>query len=105
QVIKQFSRLNDTIFELKSVDFEQYNAFIPAKLLNAARRDTVQGLYELKLSSKKKRTKSLKVKEKISFAHEKPYLPATVTNQEQYDVCASCGIKEIYYENVIRRNQ
>lgn len=39
QVIKQFSRLNDTIFELKSVDFEQCNAFIPAKLLNAAKRN------------------------------------------------------------------
>ncbi len=64
QVIKQFSRLNDSIFELQSVEFEECNAFIPAKLLNAARRDIVQGLYELKLNSQKKRTKDVKRKRK-----------------------------------------
>ena len=105
QVIKQFSRLNDTIFELNNVDFEECNAFIPAKLLNAARRDIVQGLYDLKLNSQKKRTKALKAKEKISFAPEKPTLTAAVTTKEQYDACVSCGIKEIYFENVVRRNQ
>ncbi|MBY9078586.1 U32 family peptidase [Paenibacillus sp. CGMCC 1.18879] len=105
QVIKQFSRLNDTIFELNHVDFEECHAFIPAKLLNAARRDIVQGLYDLKLNSQKKRTQALKVKEKISFAPEKPYLTASVTTKEQYDACVSCGIKEIYFENMVRRNQ
>lgn len=105
QLLKQFSRLNDTIFELNHVDFEEYNAFIPAKLLNAARRDIVQGLCDLKINSQKKRTKALKAKEKISFAPEKSYLTASVTTKEQYDACVSCGIKEIYFENVVRRNQ
>jgi putative protease len=105
QVIKQFSRLNDTIFELNHVEFEERNAFIPAKLLNAARRDIVQGLYDLKLNSQKKRTKALNAKEKISFVPEEPYLTASVTTKEQYDACVSCGIKEIYFENVVRRNQ
>ncbi|MDD2484146.1 MAG: DUF3656 domain-containing protein [Eubacteriales bacterium] len=105
QVIKQFSKLNDTIFELHDVDFEEHNAFIPSKMLNVARRDIVQGLYDLKLNSKNKRTKALVAKEKISFAPEKPYLTAAVTTKEQYDACVSCGIKEIYFENVVRRNQ
>ncbi len=105
QVIKQFSRLNDTIFELNHVDFEENNAFIPVKLLNAARRDIVQGLYDLKLNSKMKRTQALKAKEKISFVPEKPYLTASVTTKEQYEACVSCGINEIYFENIIRRNQ
>lgn len=105
QVIKQFARLNDTIFELNHVDYEERNAFVPAKMLNAARRDIVQGLYDLKLNSQKKRTKVLKAKEKISFAPEKPYLTAFVTTKEQYDACVSCGIQEIYFENVVRRNQ
>lgn len=64
QVIKQFSRLNDTIFELNKVDYEEGNAFIPAKLLNAARREIVMGLYDLKLNSQQKRTKAAKAKEK-----------------------------------------
>lgn len=105
QVIKQFSRLNDTIFELNQIDYEECNAFIPAKLLNSARREIVQGLYDLKLNSKQKRTKAVTVKEKISFAPVQPYLTASVTNQEQYDACVSCGIKEIYFNNVVRRNQ
>ncbi|MGB3368400.1 MAG: DUF3656 domain-containing protein, partial [Acidaminobacteraceae bacterium] len=105
QVSKQFSRLNDSIFELNHVEFEEFNAFIPAKLLNAARRDIVEGLYNLKLNSQKKRSKALKVNEKINFAPEKPYLTASVTTREQYDACVSCGINEIYFENVVRRNQ
>jgi len=104
-VIKQFSRLNDTVFELNHVDFEECNAFIPAKLLNTARRNIVQGLYDLKLNSKNKRTKTLKLKEKINFVPQNPYLTAVVTNKEQYDACKSCGIREIYFKNVVRRNQ
>jgi putative protease len=105
QVVKQLSRLNDTIFELKSVDYEDCGAFIPAKLLNAARRDIVQGLYDLKLNSQMKRTKAPTTKDKISFIPEKPYLTASVSTKEQYDACLSSGIKQIYFENVVRRNQ
>lgn len=105
QIIKQFSRLNDTIFELHHVDYEDNHAFIPAKGLNAARREIVQGLYDLKLNSQQKRTKALQTQEKISFPPAQPYLTASVTTKEQYDACVSCGIKEIYYENVVRRNQ
>lgn len=105
QLIKQFSRLNDTIFQLNHVDFEECNAFIPAKLLNSARRDIVQGLYKLKLNSHNKRRKSPKEKEKINFETKKPYLTASVTNKEQYEACIESGIDVLYFENIIRRNQ
>ncbi|WP_417202320.1 DUF3656 domain-containing U32 family peptidase [Acetoanaerobium sticklandii] len=105
QVIKQFSRLNDTIFELNNVIYEECNVFIPAKLLNVARREIVQALYELKLNSKEKSIKAFKAKEKISFAPREPFFTASVTSKEQYDACVSCGIKEIYFDNTVRRNQ
>ncbi len=105
QVIKQFSRLNDTLFELGHVTYEECQAFIPAKLLNAARRDIVEALYALRINSQRTRTKAPSVKNKISFAPVKPYLTATVTTQEQYDACVRGGIHEVYFENVIRRNQ
>lgn len=104
-VIKQLSRLNDTVFTLGQVDYEGHNAFIPAKLLNAARREIVEALYALKLSSHQNRTREALETEKISFAPIKPYLTATVTTQEQYDACIENGIEEVYFENVIRRNQ
>lgn len=105
QIKKQFSRLNDTIFELNHIEYEECYAFIPAKLMNAARREIVQGLYDSKLSSQKKRTKDVSDKKKISFESKKPYLTASVTTQAQYDVCERAGIDEIYFENTIRRNQ
>ncbi|MEE1038496.1 MAG: U32 family peptidase [Eubacterium sp.] len=105
QVIKQFSRLNDTVFTLNEVDFDEYNAFIPAKLLNTARREIVDKLYEMKLTSKEKRTKTTEPGEKISFETKEPYITASVTTKEQYDACVKAGLKEIYFENIIRRNE
>lgn len=105
QVVKQLSRLNDTVFTLGDVEFEEYNAFIPVKMLNNARREIVQGLYDAKIGSKDRRTKESEVKEKISFSPQKPYITASVTTKEQYDACVSCGIKEVYFDNIIRRNQ
>ena len=105
QVVKQLSRLNDTVFTLGDVEFEEYNAFIPVKMLNNARREIVQGLYDAKINSKDRGTKEPKAKEKISFPPQKPYITASVTTKEQYDACVSCGIEEVYFDNIIRRNQ
>lgn len=105
QVVKQLSRLNDTVFQLEAVDYQEAGAFIPAKLLNAARREIVQGLYALKLNSRLKRTLEPEAGEKLSFTPAAPFLTATVTTQEQYDACVRCGIGEIYFDNIVRRNQ
>lgn len=105
QAVKHLSRLGDTVFTLGDVEFESYNAFVAAKLLNSARRQIVQGLYDAKLAKWKKRTKEDVPRESIAFPLQKPYLTATVTTQEQYDVCKACGIKDVYFDNIIRRNQ
>lgn len=105
QAVKHLSRLGDTVFSLGDVEFESYNAFVPAKLLNSARRRIVQGLYDAKLAKWKKRTKEDLPRESIAFPLQKPYLTATVTTQEQYDACKACGIKDVYFDNIIRRNQ
>lgn len=105
QVVKQFARLNDTVFTLHDVDFEEYNAFIPAKMMNHARREIVQGLYAAKLCSKEKRTKTAEMREKITLEPQKPYITATVATQEQYDACRRAGIEEVYFDNIIRRNE
>ncbi len=105
QIIKQFDRLGDTVFELGDVHFEEYNAFVPAKMLNNARREIVQALYEAKLNSQQKRVKEPEAKEKIAFEPQTPYITAAVTTQEQYDACIKAGIKEVYFDNIIRRNQ
>lgn len=105
QVEKQFAKLGDTIFVLGHLDFEECNAFIPVKMLNNARRAVVQALYDAKIESKAKGTKEPKVKEKIAFEPKAPYLTATVNTKEQYDACLKAGIKNIYFNNIVRRNQ
>lgn len=105
QVEKHLARLGETVFVIGELEFESYNAFIPAKLLNSARRQIVQALYDAKLAKWKKRIKQEAAKEPVSFPLQKAYLTATVTTQEQYDVCKACGIKDVYFDNIVRRNQ
>lgn len=127
QVEKQLSRLNDTVFTLQNLQFEEYDAFIPVKMLNQARRAVVQGLYDARLQSKPRRVLQTLAKEdratgaaqaasgqigagaaangSTRAACREPYLTATVTTRQQYDACMRCGIKEVYFENIIRRNQ
>lgn len=106
QVIKQFNRLNDTIFKLGRVEYEECGAFIPAKMLNTARRAIVDALSEIKMSAVKNRTKEPEVHEPISMPEcDSPYLTAYCTTKEQYDACVAAGLTEVYFENVVRRNQ
>lgn len=105
QVIKQLARLKDTIFTLGQVEYDECNAFIPAKMLNAARREIVEAICSQKLDSKKRRTKGAEAKVKHTFQPKVPYLTASVTTQEQYDACRYMGIEEIYFNNIVRRNQ
>ncbi len=105
QVMKQLNRLKDTIFELGELEFEEYRAFIPAKLLNQARREIVQGICDAKLASKERRCRTASAKKRICFDRMAPYLSASVMTKEQYDACVRNGIEEIYWNNVVRRNQ
>ncbi len=105
QVTKQLSRLNDTVFKLNRVEFESYNVFVPAKLLNSARREIVEALYNLKLESQKRRTREPEEKEKITFDQKGPYITASVLTKAQYDACAEMGVETIYFDNIVRRNQ
>lgn len=105
QVVKQFAKLNETIFVLGDLHFEECNAFIPVKMLNNARRAVVQGLYDAKLASKDRGTREPAQRERIAFERKAPYLTATVNNEEQYEACVKAGIEKVYYDNIVRRNQ
>ncbi len=107
-VAKQLARLNDTVFELGEVEYEDHNAFVPAKMLNAARKDLVAKLCDAKLASKPRRTKAAPSSEPLAMvqgsAQARPYLTASVITQEQYDACKEAGIETVYFRNVIPRN-
>lgn len=52
QVKKQFAKLNDTVFTLQNLEFEECGAFLPVKMINQARREIVDRLYEKKINNK-----------------------------------------------------
>ena len=127
QVKKQLAKLNDTVFSLENLEFEECGAFLPVKMLNQARREIVDRLYEEKINSKPHRVVSeeaemqvqpqtaesqaaeaqeaMRERDTARAQAQTPYLTASVTTREQYEACRKAGLTEIYFENIIRRNQ
>lgn len=109
-VVKQLARLNDTVFTLGEVEYEDNNAFVPAKMLNAARKDIVEQLVALRTAGRPPRAtaiddaSALADPEALTFAARKPYLTASVVTQEQYDACKESGVDVVYFRNVAPRN-
>ena len=108
------------MFYLESLDFEECGAFIPVKMLNQARREIVDRLYEEKLQSKPRRVigensltndrdsgeiegiacqtglpNSTDHQEENTESAQQPYLTASVVTRAQYEACRKAGIQEI----------
>ena len=126
---KQLGRLNNTVFTLGTVDFQGKNAFVPAKMLNAARKDLVERLCRQALDAKPRRLRKegptqaaaqiptqeageISVREDavalddppVTFAPMEPILTACCTTQEQADACREAGVDVVYFRNVVPRN-
>lgn len=107
-VVRQLSRLNDTVFSLNEVAYEQLNAFVPAKELNAARKHVVAGLCERKIASKRRRVRASAEPAEafgpVVFEPKEPYLCAFATTREQLEACRESGIEKVYFRNFVARN-
>lgn len=105
QFIKQFSRLNDSVYELGIVEFNADNCFIPSKIINEARRKIVEQINKERLTRKYNINEYLP-DSPIRFEKQQPKLAVYTTTKEQYQAAIECGIDIIYNSsNTIRRNQ
>ena len=103
-VIKQLSKVNDTPYIVNNINIDMDdNAFIPLKQLNELRRQTIEKLNEIRLYRKETNKVPTPIVPKSYKPHE-PELAVQVVNQEQYDAAVEAGIKHIYFENYIPRN-
>ena len=103
--VKQFDRLNDTVYSLGNVNYNGDNCFIPAKLINDARRQIVE-LMNNKRLERKYEIKNEASSSKINFPKQEVKLAVFASTPEQYEAAKECGIEIIYNEdNYIRRNQ
>lgn len=101
---KQLSKLNDTPYVLNDLKLNiPENIFIPLKALNELRRNGIEELNKKRLSHKVIRFNKpfLQVKD---FPQHDPILVCSVKNYEQYLACLEEGISEVFYENIIPRN-
>lgn len=104
-VLQQLDRLNDSVYCLQSVEYYADDVYIPAKLINEARRNIVSKLNEERLKREYK-TKELPLHTPISFPNHEPILTVYATTQEQAEAAKECGVRVIYDEqNTIRRNE
>ncbi len=103
-IVEQLKRLNDTVYSLGTVEYYTDNTYIPAKIINEARRYIVENLNNERLKRVYKINKQIKFN-KISYPYQEPKLAVYATTKDQYDAAKECGIEIIYYDdNVIRRN-
>lgn len=106
-VYKQLSRLNDTPYEIETLecDTNEYS-FIPSSKLNELRREGIEKL----------NIERLKIKRPIDIKEESTNLNVSLSDKgltvfcqtkDQYEAAISCGIKEedIYFDNYFRRNE
>lgn len=103
-VLEQLNRLKDSVYALGEVEYYSDSVYIPAKLINEARRYIVSKLNELRLKRDYQVKEPLPHKP-ITFPYSKPVLAVYATTEEQALAAKECGISILYTEkNSIRRN-
>ena len=97
------AKLNDTPYYLDQlyVDFSN-NAFIPLKVISNLKREAITKLNDLRLETSNipKEVKTIQV----PLLEVGPRLTVQVQNEEQYAAVKALGIKDIYYQNIVPRN-
>ena len=103
-IIAQLSKCNDTPYVVKDIDIEaDDDAFIPLKLINELRRQAIDKLNETRLKKNVVKKNHNDIHPKQYKAHE-PELAVQVVSEEQYEAAVEAGIKHIYFENYVARN-
>lgn len=104
-LMKQLDRLNDTPYQINHVEYTgDRNAFVPASILNELRRKAIIQLNENRLYLNRNVVDLVKDK-KLNICLSERNLSVFCTTKEQYEAAKECGIKTIYFDNYVRRNE
>ncbi|MDE7263206.1 MAG: DUF3656 domain-containing protein [Anaeroplasmataceae bacterium] len=101
---EQLNRVKDSVYCLGEIEYYTDAVYIPAKLLNEARRFIISKLNELRLE-RNYITLEPSSHNSIVYPKTDPSLAVYATTKEQAEAAIECGIKILYTnENTIRRN-
>lgn len=104
---KQLSKLNDTPYQIDKLFIDiQENIYIPIKEINELRRRAIKFINEKRLINTKTNLNSnnIEIKPRNYTQLTTPELVFEVSKQEQYDLLKKLGYKNIFFHNVIKRN-
>lgn len=108
QFIRQFNRLNDTVYQLNHVEFYSEDCFIPATKINELRRSAIELLNQQRTTRRNPVVRCEEEYNPLGITKENQKLSVYCTTQEQYQAAIDLGIKKdyIYYkDNIVRRNE
>lgn len=104
-VISHLNKINDTPYFFDNIDIDlDDNVFVPVKAINELRRDLINELNNIRLyrqiSFNDNKKNIIPLDHDLIF----PQLSIEVSTKEQYDLAISMGFKDVYYQNIVRRN-
>ncbi len=101
---RQLEKLGNTPYTLRNFDTDLENKwFIPVSVLNNLRRAAIEKLNKKRLSRDCPTNNNTTFTKQI-FPITKPTISVSVKTLEQYNIVKSLGIDNIYFDNVIPRN-
>ncbi len=104
-IIKQLDRLNDTPYIINNVTYNiSNNIFIPSSKLNELRRQGIIELDNKRLNLNRFINKIEIDYNPISYAEIKPKLSVYCETIDQYNACIDLEVENIYYKNLVKRN-
>ena len=103
-IIKQLSKLSESPYTLSKVDFDvDDNIFISLKEINELKREAIEKINIIRLKDNVITNNYQNIIPKKYELHA-PQITVQVFNEEQYETVKKLGIKNIYYKNIVRRN-
>lgn len=104
-IIKQLEKLNDTPYEINKFDINiDENCFINLKEINEMRRNAIEDLNKQRLNFIVKYNHENKDIVVHNVQPHKPEIVVQVNNQRQYNKVKELGINNIYFDNILLRN-
>jgi putative protease len=104
-ILKQLSKLGDTIFNLEKLDIDlDNNLFINIKDLNELRRECINKLILMR-SSKVKNDFSINIPNIIKNVSIEPKISVLVRNEDQFNIVIRNNIDIIYTSNISLYNK
>lgn len=104
-IINHLAKLNDTPYYLENININMdEDIFIPIKVINDIRRLAIEKLNNSRLNLKIKLNKNPLILSPKNNVETPLFISVEVHNDKQYEVAKRLGIENIYYKNIVNRN-